>query len=450
VEKTKHKHLASENSNNNNNNNNNSTTIRSHHDPQHHLTPPSLQQHQQTAGATSAAAASSEPMTTNDPIRAFVKKGNPSQETPVFVQLINSLAAAADFQRPPPPQRVDEVLDPMEIRSRWVHRPRAFRERWGEEWQQLQSRYLFLLAYPSEEREAIFYQLISWYNWTYKTAQKQWGAFIAGVGVISATVTGAMRAQAKVFHFLANEEDTKRPTSPATIQNITSAAKRAPRDVATAMMLAFLLGQRMGDVLNLRSPCTREIYDPSTQMKFVSVLFRQGKTTRATQPFALHLPADMELSANLQELDQRRTGQALFVDGHEDDKKNMLDKISKILQQEDETLRCLSIRRGGLQHMSLMGLPLTVILHHSRHANTKNLERYLGWGELLLESARERWKLEAPQNQIGDLKQALTYVRDGTILAAIDPLQALALDTNDPGTGVELTESAAQANGQQE
>jgi integrase len=328
------------------------------------------------------------------PIKPYRKlKGTP----PEFVTLVNQLAEVTALNVPPLPQIEEEILTLQEIRSRWFHRSDAFKLRWKQEWQDLQARYLFLLAYPPSERDTIFYQLVSYFDWSYKTAQKHYGAFIAGTAVVDCKVTSAMRAQAKVLQFLAAEETQRKETSPLLEEELELAAARLPTATACALRVAFHLGQRMGDVLNLTAPCTKRIVDPTSGMTFLSILFRQGKTTRVLQPFALHLPETMPAAQALRELDQARSGRPLFVEEGEDEKRKMLDTISKCLQTVNPLLRCLSIRRGGLQAMALGGIPTHVLLHHSRHASMKNLERYLGWGELLLDPARERWSIQKTQ-----------------------------------------------------
>jgi hypothetical protein len=56
----------------------------------------------------------------------------------------------------------------------------------------------------------------------------------------------------------------------------------------------------------------------------------------------------------------------------------------------------LSIRRGGLQDMAQSGMSTAGLLHHSRHADEATLHRYLEWGKLALNPARERFASTMP------------------------------------------------------
>ena len=65
--------------------------------------------------------------------------------------------------------------------------------------------------------------------------------------------------------------------------------------------------------------------------------------------------------------------------------------ILAALKAYDPRLSILSVRKGGLQSMAARGASEALLLHHSRHASTDNLMRYLDWGAYSLYSARERF-----------------------------------------------------------
>jgi hypothetical protein len=236
--------------------------------------------------------------------------------------------------------------------------------------------------------------MISHFDWGYKYAEKCWCAMIKAAETIEVTITIAMRAQQKVYHFLANEEDPRRPTTPALPDEVTAAAALLPPHLALVCQLAYILGQRLGDCLNLTSPCCTVIYDPVSGVTFLSILFRRGKTTRVTQPFTLHLPMTHVIAPEILHLDKARRGRLLFCDDGEDAKMTALKLIAGALRQVNPNLTALSIRRGGLQAMALSGCSTETLLAHSRHQCQKNLERYLNWGALLLDPARERWVIK--------------------------------------------------------
>jgi hypothetical protein len=70
----------------------------------------------------------------------------------------------------------------------------------------------------------------------------------------------------------------------------------------------------------------------------------------------------------------------------------LLAQLRKFLQKVNPELTCLSLRRGGLQRMALEGYSTETLLTHSRHQRLENLHRYLNWGEVFLNAAREKYR----------------------------------------------------------
>jgi hypothetical protein len=66
-------------------------------------------------------------------------------------------------------------------------------------------------------------------------------------------------------------------------------------------------------------------------------------------------------------------------------------------------LSILSIRRGGLQRMALLGVSTECLLAHSRHKRRETLERYLDWGRLFLNPAKELLSASEEQEKQGFL-----------------------------------------------
>ncbi len=80
--------------------------------------------------------------------------------------------------------------------------------------------------------------------------------------------------------------------------------------------------------------------------------------------------------------------------------------LRQAIQEVDPELGLLSIRRGGLQHMTQLGASTSCLLHHSRHATIEMLEHYFEWGKWSLMACRERcgldeaWRLNIEHNPI--------------------------------------------------
>jgi integrase len=371
----------------------------------------------QIRGADQAPQATAEVHPAVDAPQYFHKTtaANGQDKLPEYVQMLNHLAAMQDFVAPARPKQREEILSLQEIRARWAFRPLSIREMTTQKWQDVQEKYLYLMAFTQEVREVMFQELISFYDWSYKTAQKNWSALIRGAQTIELPITQAMAAQASVFHFMAQEEEARKPTVPATLAEIVKASEVLPEHLAAALKLAFLLGQRMGDVLNLRSRCTSCIKDAATSAAFLTILFRVGKTTRKTQPYRLHLPVDHEVAKALKNLDENRPEQYLFVSHDVNAKSQALATIKAALVGVNTNLMVLSVRRGGLQAMALAGCSTETLLAHSRHRSLDTLNRYLNWGEVQLTAAKERWHIAEPILQGINLVQ-----QDGGLTAPLE------------------------------
>jgi hypothetical protein len=165
-----------------------------------------------------------------------------------------------------------------------------------------------------------------------------------------------------------------------------------------ALRLSFELGQRMGDCLNLQATHIRQINDPKTHTQFVAVKFVKGKTTRRMDPYTLHVPFGSITGQEVYQLAQAVISRQGKAQGEPSigpllfgPKKDAEAAIRRALLRVNKDLSILSVRRGGLQRMSLEGCSIACLMHHSRHADETMLNRYLGWGTFNLEAARERY-----------------------------------------------------------
>ena len=321
----------------------------------------------------------------------------------------------------------EELWSVQKIRARWDTRPASVQSATSKKWQSDQQKFVFLFAFIQLDREAIFAEMADQFEWSYKTQEKYWSAMIKGGESIEIRITHAMRSQQRVFHFMAQEEDPKKPTIPATPQEIESACTMLPRELAIALKIAYLLGQRMRDVLNLRSNCLSTIFDPVTHANFVSATFRKTKTTRTAQPYCLHVPIE-EMGQELLDLAANRQEHFLFLSDpalkDEMEKVRTLELISAALKKSNETLNVLSIRRGGLQAMAIAGMTTETLLAHSRHKRVENLHRYLDWGKVFLGAARERFAMKPMMTrayQLGRVEGATAL--QATTLAEFEKLE---------------------------
>lgn len=283
-----------------------------------------------------------------------------------------------------------EELLLQELRQRWEGRAQCWRDVSSKPWQHTQERMLPLLVLPLWELTEEFDTRRDTQGWSESTASQYWAALRAVAATVGIALPPEFRIKGKVLGFLAKEADLKRPTTAATTLEIQTAASTLPEPLAVATLVSFHLGQRIGDVLHLQSGRIKTVLDPSTGREFTTLLFRKGKTVRRRDPFTLHLPrqpnnpnAIAERLLALAEV----APQDLFGPS---DHLSALSQIKRALQATNPCLCLLSIRRGGLQKMSLEGASIETLLHHSRHTTKALLDRYLEWGTFNLQAAREQ------------------------------------------------------------
>jgi integrase len=153
---------------------------------------------------------------------------------------------------------------------------------------------------------------------------------------------------------------------------------------AAAMIVTFLLGQRLSDVGLLQ---TKSI---SIMESWIGITFLEGKTIPYTGPYTIHVERTSRVAANVMrciELASR------FPDFGPDtriflgEKEEYHEMSLGIHCHMDRDVRCL--RRGGLQGMALLGLTTEEIQVFSRHASVAMLTKYLQNGRVLVAQAAQ-------------------------------------------------------------
>lgn len=273
------------------------------------------------------------------------------------------------------------------LQEAWQRRTPAQKAITSPGYQKLQERFFPLLVLSAADVETEFFLLRDKMDWAYTTAQTYWCALMAAASVFG-QAAASWKTVARMLTFLAKEEDPRRPTMPLTYSQFTELVLAlGPHNQAVVVAeISFMLGQRVGDVVRLRS--NRVSWMPGRE--FLALQFIEGKTTRRRDPYSLHLPAS-ETATRVFNLAQNRNG-FLFndVDG-------ILQTLRLNLKKLDPQLSVLSLRRGGLQKMAQDGISLSTILHHSRHATEGMPMRYLDWGGCFLNAARELFPNRPPQ-----------------------------------------------------
>lgn len=321
----------------------------------------------------------------------------------------------------------EETLKLSELQEQWNGRSQVWKQLTSPGWQALQYRWLELLVISEDEREEEFDRRRDAIPWAYASAAQYWCSMLKACEILGKPVSATMRAKAKLLAILAKEEDPLRPTESMTSVEALAIAAMLPERLALALLTAFALGQRIGDTMKVSQGALAQIEDKWTGTTFLAITYKRGKTTRRRQPFALHLPVgtrqaapnplasngqqqhppQAELTAGLSERllrleAERSVGKAANSHRQGEKATELLFTSVETLEADAELMRAcikkvneklclLSVRRGGLQSMALAGATEATLLHHSRHPNPLTLQRYLGWGQLTLHAARERF-----------------------------------------------------------
>jgi hypothetical protein len=268
-------------------------------------------------------------------------------------------------------------------------------------------RFLPLLAITDDgDREETFDDVRDAEDWCGVTASKYWSAMTKAGEAVGWPLSFVVRVKGKLLACLAKEEEQKRPTVPLTEGHMAAALRHMSDLQSEVAATAFILGQRTGDTLQLKAGCLSVVEDAATSAKFLAICYKRGKTVRRRQPYSVHLPEDSVLAKSLL-LRQKgvQSGDLLFGN----DPLSTLDAVVRALKAQDPSYCALSIRKGGLQAMALHGVSEAAMLHHSRHTSLEMLNRYLGWGQVNLAAARERFGVAPSQStvRIGETVSAI-------------------------------------------
>lgn len=170
------------------------------------------------------------------------------------------------------------------------------------------------------------------------------------------------------------------PLPPQLALNVTEAQQiwqmrfsTCPKEQETAVLipLAFLLGQRIGDLAHvLRSQVKK---NASGDLTFTIL---QGKTAaRSCDPYTLIAPAQTWVAAVLEFSLTLNPNATLLFPLY--DSSFVLNKLKK---WTGRNLCQNSVRRGGLQRLARAGTT-SDLLQFSRHRSSATLNRYLNWGQ---------------------------------------------------------------------
>lgn len=185
---------------------------------------------------------------------------------------------------------------------------------------------------------------------------------------------------AKVARWLKMLAETHPPARKTiTAQQLREATESTPQHVKDSMTLAFLLGARYGDILQLEQRSVTLVGQGFRHDPFAAITFYAGKTVGLCGVYSINISVKGEAYRILRRAQARRWP-LLFVPPESN-----LEEIRSQAHIQIGDVRAL--RRGGLQHMALMGVPVETILHFSKHRSVEMLYKYLHFGADLIHQA---------------------------------------------------------------
>jgi len=214
-----------------------------------------------------------------------------------------------------------------------------------------------------------------------------------GLKILGREVTDIDKAQLKQLELQKKLEEPIRPTIPiqeADALHIQSMLQDFP-EARLAFSIAWILGQRIGDVMRLEQRGIGiPIKDPLTTKWNVPITFYVTKNVKKADPYTLHLPLQSTVGMELTEFTKKRSSSDHSVTHGKKPllfQPNSIWHIRQCIHGMSKGFNLLSIRKGGLQNMAMKGVK--DVKKFSRHTTEAMLQRYLDWGKADLAPARE-------------------------------------------------------------
>jgi hypothetical protein len=243
------------------------------------------------------------------------------------------------------------------------------------------------------------------FRWKYSTVATYCSAIISGKKFLTNRATPKALTSLGAFYEKRARTEKKTKAPPMTerhARRLERAMRRQRSPMEIGILLAWMFGQRISDVLQLHaddietfrtrrafasnhSPHGHTNTSPPAKRSFIVVTFRRGKTIGTTGPFTLHIDSDLSVARWVRELAHRHRGRFLFTGDPENSKRTrarMSASTRNAMKMMGERLEARSIRRGGLQAMAGIGMTMeTIQTFFSQHRSTRMLREYLDHGK---------------------------------------------------------------------
>lgn len=233
-------------------------------------------------------------------------------------------------------------------------------------------------------------------NWKATTVASYWNSVQAGKRWLNLPITPEDQRATKHFEKEAHAAEVAYPTpmSEEEFRCIYSMSEmgNCHGGLVIAILVAYVLGQRISDILQLKNTDLKweEMgATPGPTTLFLTITIRRGKVVPVIGPYALFLPQG-ELATMLWSWASQR-GNDVFLWSQSNSLKEREAVgigVRDILKSVAPHLEQRSVRRGGLEHMARAGHSISLIRRlFSKHSSDSMLIRYLQNGRIVLDDA---------------------------------------------------------------
>ena len=270
----------------------------------------------------------------------------------------------------------------------WSARHPAFRTT-TDGYQSTQQRMLWLMEVPHAQRRAQFELECFQRQLKPTTAENYWTSWLSACKAIDEDVDNSDQAHQKLLKRRAEAHPRDYPKA-ATLEDIQAMLDlRKDRDSYTTIIaLAFKLGQRLSDMIQLGTHCVKINNSHKDGENAVTprlqIDVKIGKVIGKIGPYTLFLELEDPIARALLHLKQRALtagrNYLLTYTNSQEEREHAAKKTRDVITSVNPSLETRSIRRGGLQLMSNNSVPVPAILLLSKHTDAKMLNRYLDNG----------------------------------------------------------------------
>jgi hypothetical protein len=264
--------------------------------------------------------------------------------------------------------------------DRWMIRHPSF-QTYSKHYMASQRRILFLCDVPPDKRFEAFEEICYKRQLAPTTAESYWTTWLGVQKAVGITPCDADQRTSKILKARATCYPVQFPTpaSLADMELFVQTYKVALPSFTAIAMAAFILGQRISDIIQVATA------DLQVTQDLLMITIRRGKTMMTSHPYTLWLRRNQYPTETLISVMKSATAQGrlfLFTEFNlEEERQKVLHRIRDMITSINDHLELRSFRRGGLQRMARLGSTLETVLHFSRHSDVQMLLRYLNWGQ---------------------------------------------------------------------